>query len=276
MLDCRHMATMEERAFGSFCWIELGTTDPAAAKAFYASLFGWGAKDFPMGPSPNEVYSIFNLDGRDAAGLYTLTPEMRQRGVPSHWMLYVCVSSADDAVAKAAAAGGKVMAPPFDVADFGRMAVIQDPAGAVFSVWQAKQAEWNRQHMGIGLSNAPGAMCWADLNTPDAEAAKRFYEALFGWQVTSGDMDSSGYLVIRNGEQSIGGIRPAPPREGNAPPSWLLYFMVPDCASAAAKAKQLGARAYVERVSMDKVGTWSVIADPQGAVLALFEPARPV
>ncbi len=265
------MATIETHKPGSFCWIELGTTDQAAAKQFYASLFGWGAKDFPMGP--NEVYSIFNLDGRDTGGGYTLRPDMRAMGIPPHWMLYVLVESADEAVDKAANAGAKVMAPAFDVSDFGRMAVLQDPTGAVFSVWQVKRQPGG-QGGGIRAAHEPGAFTWADLVTPDPEGARKFYETLFGWRVAPGEKDPSGYLHIKNGEDFIGGVPPAEHLPPNAPPHWLLYFQVANCDAATDQARKLGARVYMEPMSMENVGRWSVIADPQGAVLALFEPAR--
>ena len=91
-------------------------------------------------------------------------------------MIYVATADADAAAAKAARIGGAMMAPPFDVYDLGRMSVLRDPAGAVFAVWQAKT------HAGLGVKNSPGALCWADLNTPDAGKAEAFYGGLFGWK----------------------------------------------------------------------------------------------
>ena len=162
---------------GSFCWVELGTTDQSAAKSFYEALFGWKATDFPMGPG--SFYTMFQLDGRDAGAAYTLTTELEQ-GVPPHWMLYVAVASADETAAKVKEAGGKVVAGPFDVATFGRMAVLQDPAGAHFSVWEAKD------HFGMGIGGEPNTFCWADLSVPDQETAKKFYSAVFGWEIWEG------------------------------------------------------------------------------------------
>ena len=259
----RGMPTIDRHKPGSFCWIELGTTDQAAAKTFYTSLFGWAFNEFPMGPG--ELYTIFNLGGRDSSAAYTLNADMRSRGVPPHWMLYVDTESADDTAAKVVTAGGKVVGGPFDVMDFGRMAVCTDPAGAHFSVWEPKS------HIGIKVAGEPGALCWADLSTPDTEGAKKFYETVFGWQITPGEKDTSGYLHIKNGEQFIGGIPPAQYRNPHAPPHWLLYFQVGNCDAATAKARQLGAQVYMEPMAMEGVGRWSVVADPQGAVFSLFE-----
>jgi hypothetical protein len=257
------MANIDSHAPGSFCWIELATTDQAGAKAFYTSLFGWAISDFPMGPG--QVYTIFNLEGRNTGAAYTIDPKTMP-GVPPNWTLYVATNSADDSAAKATAAGGKLRGGPFDVAEFGRMAVLEDPTGAVFCVWQPKM------HPGIGIAGVPGTMCWADLSTPDPDAAKAFYEATFGWKIFPGEHDTSGYLHIENGGQMIGGVPPAHHRDSKTPPHWMLYFLVTDTDAATAKAKQLGARTYVEPMTMEGVGRWSIVADPAGAVFALFQP----
>src|SRR5450631_3501364 len=123
------MPNIDKYPAGSFVWIELGTTDQAAAKNFYGSLFGWNASDMPMGP--DDYYTIFRLEGRDTAAAYTLRPD-RSGSAPTHWMLYISVDNVDDAAALAAHLGGTVPSPPFDVYDAGRMAVVQDPTGATF------------------------------------------------------------------------------------------------------------------------------------------------
>jgi predicted enzyme related to lactoylglutathione lyase len=257
------MANIDKNPPGSFCWIELATTDQGAAKNFYTSLFGWDVNEFPLGPS--ETYTIFQIDGRQAGAAYTMRQEQRAQGVPPNWLLYVTVNSADEAAARVTELGGKVHAGPFDVMELGRMAVIQDPTGAIFALWQPKS------HGGIGIAGVPGTLCWADLNTPDGDRAKTFYEALFGWKISVGDKDTSGYLHIQNGETYIGGIPPSQHRNPNAPPHWLIYFYVTDVDAAADKAKQLGANIYLAPMSMEKVGRWSVMADPQGAVFAVFK-----
>jgi predicted enzyme related to lactoylglutathione lyase len=260
------MAHIDTTVPGSFCWMELATTDQNAAKAFYTSLFGWTAHDAPMGPG--DFYTMFQLDGRDVAAGYTMRRQEREHGAPPHWNLYIAVESADAAAARASELGGKVLASVFDVYDKGRMAVIEDPTGAVFEIWQPlKQG-------GIGISNVHGAFCWADLNTGDRATASAFYSALLGWKVEAGEKDPSGYLHIKNGDHFIGGVPPAEYRDSNIPPHWLLYFQVADCAASAAQAAELGARPIVPPMSMEGVGQMSVIADPQGAVFAIFTPAR--
>jgi predicted enzyme related to lactoylglutathione lyase len=254
------MPKVEKHAPGSFCWVELATTDQNSAKQFYSTLFGWKPADFPIGPS--EVYTMFQLGGGDAAAGYTMREEER-KSAPPHWNLYIAVASADDAAKHAAELGGKVIAPPFDVMAFGRMAVIMDPTGAVFRVWEAKQT------IGTTVGGEPGTVCWADLNTPDVPRARQFYSALFGWQIAPGEHDPSGYLHIKNGDQFIGGM---PPDAGQLPPHWILYYQVTDCDTSTAKVKEMGGKVMMAPMTLENVGRFSVVADPQGAAFSLFQP----
>jgi uncharacterized protein len=254
---------MERFEPGEFCWIELATTNQEAAKSFYGALFGWTTRDVPIGPK--NVYSLLELQGRIAAGAFAISPSESAAGVPPHWHLYVAVPSADEAAKKAAELGGKVVEAPFDVMDRGRAALIQDPTGAYFSLWQAK----NR--IGIGVTGEPGAFCWADLNTSDQARAKTFYEGLFGWKLKPGQ-GNSGYLHIVNGESYIGGI-PSAGQGGNAPPHWLIYFAVADVDATFQIATNRNARVLLAPMDFEGVGRVAMLADPQGAVFALFREA---
>jgi len=260
------MANIEKHAPGEFCWVELATTDQAAAQAFYAQIFGWSAKNMPTGP--DEVYTIFQLEGRDVAAGCALRPDQLSGGVPPQWNLYVAVQSADATAARAKELGGTVLAPPFDVFDAGRMAVLQDPTGAVFSLWQPNK------NTGTGITGSHGTLCWADLSTPDQARAGQFYSDLFGWQIMKEDEDPThNYWHIKNGEEFIGGIPPASHHQPGVPAHWLAYFTVSDCDSTAAAAKKLGAKLYMPPTDFEDVGRISVIADPQGATFAIFKAA---
>lgn len=248
---------------GEFCWLELATTDQDAAKKFYPALFGWNVNDYPMGPAG--VYTIFRIDGRDVAAGCTLTPDQVARGVPPHWMIYIATENADHSAAKAAGLGGRVLGGPFDVMDNGRMAVIQDPTGAVFCLWQAKK------NSGLGITGDPGTFCWADLITPDPERAKQFYSGLFGWQIVTGDKDTSGYLHINSGDKFIGGIPPTRHQGPNAPPHWLSYFYVADVDKATSDAQELGATTHAPPMTIEGAGRMAIIGDAQGAAFALFK-----
>jgi len=168
----------------------------------------------------------------------------------------------------AAQAGGTVLSPAFDVMEVGRMAVIQDPTGAIFSLWQPKS------HAGTTIGGVDNTFCWADLSTPNPEQASKFYAELFGWQLMKDEKDPSGYIHIKNGENFIGGIPPATHRNPGAPPHWLIYFQVAEAEAATAKAAEFGGKVLMPPRKMENVGIWSIVADPQGAVFALFKSAR--
>ena len=261
------MPNLEGFQPGEFCWFELATTDQEAAKKFYMSLFGWTVMDSPMGPT--DYYSMFQIEGRAVAAGYTMRQEERAQGVPPHWMLYVCVASADEIARRAPELGGKVFAPAFDVAEFGRMTVVADPTHAIFSVWQPKT------HRGTQIAGVNGTVCWADLNTPDPDRAIPFYSALFGWKMAAGEQDPSGYLHIKSGETFIGGIPPAKNLNPQAPPHWMIYFLVSDCDAAAERVKELGGTPLMGPLDIPNTGRMAIFKEPQGAVFAVFAaPAR--
>lgn len=253
---------------GTFVWPELSTTDQKAAVAFYRGLFGWDVNEQPMGPG--ETYSMFQLRGKEVGAAYTMRPEERQHNVPPHWNSYVTVTNADEVVKKAQGLGGKVLMPPFDVMEAGRMAVLQDPTGAVFQVWQPKR------HIGVKVMREPGALCWTELATNDTAAAKAFYTALFGWKEktsTDAGMTYTEYSLDGGPFAGMMAINPQMKSMG-VPPHWLTYFQVADCNASANKAKELGASLLVAPMDIPNVGRFSVVRDPQGAVFALFKPNR--
>jgi len=252
-------ATLEmTHPHGNFCWLELGTTDADAAKKFYTSVFGWGYVDTPMGP--DSVYTMINLGEKTVGALYKMGAE--QQGAPPNWMSYVCVENADDIVAKARELGGSPMMDAFDVQDHGRMSVIKDPTGAVFSIWQPKGTA------GVQVVGVPGSMCWNELQTRDTKAALNFYTKLFGWAAK----ESPEYTELVNKGQSIAGMMAMKdPMMKDVPPHWLPYLSVADCDKTAAAVKAGGGMLYVEPMDIPNVGRFSVGADPQGAAFAFIQ-----
>jgi predicted enzyme related to lactoylglutathione lyase len=254
---------VSEHTPGTFCWVELGTTDQQAAKKFYSEIFGWIANDMPMGP--DSFYTISQLRGKDAAALYQLSQDMLAQGIPPHWMLYIRVESADDSAKGIAAAGGKVMMEPFDVFDAGRMCVAQDPTGAAFAIWQPNK------NSGIGIHNEINAFCWGELATSDAAAAAAFYSEVFGWKLKTGEATPLAYTEISMGAQPFGGMYTIPAEMAGMPPNWMPYFAVDDCDAKASQAKSLGANVILPPQDIPNVGRFSYIADPQGAAFAIIK-----
>jgi len=249
------MVEVTKYAPGSFSWAELATSDAAGGKAFYTALFGWTYVDSPSGP--NMTYTRFQKNGKDVGALYEIRPE--QKGMPPNWGAYFTVASADESAKKAADAGGKVLMPAFDVMTFGRMAVIQDPQGAFFSLWEP------RDHIGAQLFNEPAAPSWAELQTTDAAGAEKFYTAIFPWTTKKGG-DYTEWHVDGRG---IGGMMPIPPEWGPIPPNWMVYFQTDDVDATTAKVQSLGGGVRVPPTDIPDVGRFSVLHDPQGATFAL-------
>jgi predicted enzyme related to lactoylglutathione lyase len=243
---------------GTFSWVDLGTTDQEGAKRFYGELFGWEYTDSPIGD--DQVYSMASLGGRHVAAIAPQPPAQREAGAGPVWNSYITVQSADDAMAEARELGAHIHAPAFDVFDAGRMGVVQDPHGAYFLVWEP------RNHPGAGLVNAPGALSWNELATPDVEGAAEFYSKQFGWS-TEAMEGGSPYLVVMNRDgRANGGIRKAASTE---PSYWLAYFGADDLDGTLARARDLGGTQLID--PMD-AGPGRVVAlqDPQGAVFALY------
>jgi uncharacterized protein len=244
---------------GAFSWTDLTTNDQDAAKSFYGELFGWEGVDNPVGDGV--VYTMEMLDGKPVAAISPQPEQQREAGVPPMWNSYITVDSADEALARAKELGATVHADAFDVMDAGRMGVVQDPQGAFFLVWEPKS------HIGASLVNAPGALSWNELATPDMDASAKFYSELFGWTLDPMEGMPMPYVVIKNSDgASNGAIRPMSPHE---PPYWLVYFGSDDVDGSAAKVKQLGGGALAEPMDIG-VGKISIVRDPQGAVFALY------
>lgn len=257
------MPEVKSHAPGEYCWIELNTSDVAAAKRFYFDLFDWQAED--TGEGTAMAYTHLKMGGLDIGAMCTLQPESLAQGVPPHWMTYVAVENADEAAAKAAALGGTVVMGAFDVMDAGRMAILQDPQGATFCVWQAKAS------MGIALVYEIGTVGWNELWTTDCPAAAAFYTGLFGWGTkANANAAPGGYTEWQLNGESIGGMMTIQADMGPVPPNWLPYFLVEDCNATAAKAVAGGGKLFVEPMDIPDVGRFSVIADPQGATFAII------
>jgi uncharacterized protein len=253
---------------GTFCWVELSTTDPDAAKSFYGELLGWSTSDGPM--PDGGVYTMAMQGGDPVAAIMKQREEQSSAGIPPNWFSYVAVSSADEAAERAKEAGGTVHVDPFDVMEAGRMAVIADPTGAVFGAWQAGQ------HFGAARVNDPGCLTWNDLSTNDVDAVKDFYSGLFGWEFE--DLDTGGgppYTLVKHDGAAGGrqaGIRPLTPEQSQAgiPPHWIPYFTVESTDDTAGKITEGGGRVHAGPMDVGP-GRIAVAADAQGAAFALFE-----
>ncbi|HWM63433.1 MAG TPA: VOC family protein [Solirubrobacterales bacterium] len=248
---------------GTPCWIDLGTPDQDAAAEFYGALFGWSV-EADENAEETGGYRVATLRDKAIGGVMKLMEE----GQPPSWSTYIAVEDADATAAKAKEAGGSVMFEPMDVLDYGRMAFIVDPTGAVLGLWQPGK------NIGAGLVNEPGALSWDELNTRDVDAAKSFYGSVFGWT-----FDEQGtYTMILLGGNPVGGILNMAEQEvpAEVPAHWQVYFAVEDTDATVETAKGVGGNVMLEPFDTP-VGRIAILTDPWGAsfaVIALSEEAR--
>ena len=249
-------------AHGTPCWTDVTSTDLPRAVEFYRGLFGWDAE---VAPEPEAGgYTMFSLHGKNvAAG----SPPMGDAAA-SYWTTYIASDDVDATAEKIRAAGGTVLMDPFDVFDAGRMTIATDPSGAHFGVWQANQ------HIGAQLANDPGTMNWNECQTRDAEAAGRFYEAVFGVEVKAFPSAEGmpPYNVIHVDGRGVAGIFEINERMGDTPPNWSTVFAVADHDATVAKAKELGGTVLAEGMDLPEIGRLAVLQDPTGAVFQILQP----
>lgn len=238
------------------CWVDLTVPDVDTATSFYASVLGWTFSD-----EDDTGYRIALVDGAAAAGV----GPPPQPGVPTCWTTYLAT---DDVVKTSEAVGehgGTVLLPAADVGESGRVAVVADPTGAAFGLWQA------RAHIGAGVVNRPGALVWEDLRTPDPDTARAFYGAVFGYRFEALDMAGPDYstFALPDDPAPLGGMGSMMGAE-DQPPHWLVYFGVADLGAAVAAADRAGGSAVVPAFP-SPFGAMAGLADPAGAVFWLVE-----
>ena len=249
---------------GTPCWIDLGTPDQDAAGEFYGALFGWELQE-DENAEQTGGYRTAQLRGKAVGGVMKLM----QDGQPPAWVTYVAVEDADATATKAREAGGGVIVEPMSVLDYGRMAILADPTGAVFGIWQPGI------HIGAELVNEAGAFSWSELNTRDPDAAKAFYSAVFGWSFEDREFEGMGtYTTINVGDGAVGGVLDMTGRvPDEVPANWLVYFAVEDTDATLAKLTELGGEIPFGPIELTGVGRFAVVQDPFGAAFAVITPS---
>jgi predicted enzyme related to lactoylglutathione lyase len=241
------------------CWQDLATTDPDDARTFYGDLFGW---QFDVGGPETGNYSTANVRGQMVAGIGPLMNE----GQPVVWTTYLATTDIDATAAAAAAAGSTVIAPPMDVMQFGRLAVIADPTGGVFGLWQAGT------HMGTGLANETGAPIWNEYVTPDLERAKEFYAEVFGYSYQTWGSDGPPYVMVEVDGRAVASLGQLPADLPVAVPAhWRLYIAVDDADATVDRAVALGGT-VTQPAADAPFGRFAGVADRQGASLLVVQP----
>jgi predicted enzyme related to lactoylglutathione lyase len=248
---------------GTPCWIDLGTPDQDAAGGFYGALFGWELHE-DENAEQTGGYRTAQLDGKNVGGVMKLM----QEGQPPAWMTYIATEDADATAERARNAGGAVHVEPMSVLDYGRMAILADPTGAVFGIWQAGK------NVGAEVVNQAGAFNWSEINTRDPEAAKEFYAAVFGWEFEDKEFEGAGtYTLVSNDGDSFGGVVDITDRvPAEVPAHWMVYFVSEDLDQSLETLKEQGGSVAVGPMEISEVGRIAVVQDPWEAVFALIQP----
>jgi predicted enzyme related to lactoylglutathione lyase len=272
--------TMPERSRyipGVPCWVDSQQPDPQAALPFYTGIFGWKFENVMPAEAGGE-YHMARIRGGDVAAIGSMPDGMPP--IPT-WNTYVAVANADATAEKVRAAGGAVFQGPFDVMDAGRMAVVADPEGAVFCIWEAKE------NIGAKVVNEHGALNFNGLATRDAAAAEAFYGAVFGWKILAipagtfwilpgyGDhLEESTPGLHEQMEQMgapdgfidvVAAVEPIADGDTDTPAHWTVTFGVDDVELTAKQAAELGGTVLV--APHDAPYTrMATVQDPQGAV----------
>jgi predicted enzyme related to lactoylglutathione lyase len=267
---------------GATSWIDVAVDDLAAAQVFYCGLFGW---TFETASPPDLPYSyvIARLDDQEVAGLTGPAEPASDPGAAT-WRTYVAVDDIEATCAAVERAGGQVIDAPADAGQAGRWVNVLDPGGVELSLWQAGH------RLGVQLANVPGAWNFSDLHAADPEAAKPFYENVFGWvfadlgfatmiqvpgygdhlaATSDPDIHERQATAPPGFADVIGGLASA----GDLGPRWHVTFTVADRDESAATAESLGATVLArEDTDWTRQAT---IRDPQGAVFTASQFTPP-
>ncbi len=255
------MPVFTEYATGTPCWTDVTSPDLDRTVSFYSDLFGWDAERDPRPEAGG--YVMFTKDGKNVAA--ASPPPPGAEGVPPHWSTYIASDDVDATAKRVTDAGGTLLVDPMDVFDAGRMVLAQDPVGAVFGVWQAKE------HIGAELATEPDTMAWNENLTPDPERSSEFYKAVFGYDIQESDMGGpQPYRVLQVDGRGIAGMLPLTPEMGPMPPNWTSIFAVEDTDAAVQKVRDLGGQVLVEPFDIPTVGRYAVVQDPVGAVFGVL------
>lgn len=213
---------------GTPCWVDLASSDPAAAAAYYHDLLGWDVRE---GPAGSGGYRAAFVRGQIVGGI--------RGGADAAWTVYLASDDMRRTLHAVEAAGGRVATAPTALLGAAVMAVAEDPTGAAFGVWQPLDL------IGARLVNEPGAFCWDELMTSDYDVARAFYADVFGFEYDDHSADTHAYSMLRIDTATVGGMGAIGPGSSSEAPHWLTYFSVEDADDVAARAAGLGGHVRV-------------------------------
>lgn len=254
--------TVHTRSAGEFCWVNILTPNPTAARAFFSALFGWTYSE--MSGMGNGI----RLGDAEIGGVFDIHGPNTPKGMPPQIGVLIKVDDADATAAAINALGGKALGT-FNVMDEGRMSVCFDPNGAQFDIWQSLRPDGN-----AGNPREHGAPSWFETMTTDVEPVRNFYEALFGWTSSDTPMPQFTYTTFSLRDAPVAGAYPIQPNMGPSSPHWDTYFTVRDVDATVAQAKALHATVGIEATDIPGIGRFAGIVSPQGVLFYVITYAR--
>ncbi len=261
---------MAEFAEGTPCWTDAMFQDVEAAKTFYGEVLGWTFGE------ANSEYGNYTQAYSGGKAVAAVVPPMPGGDAPSQWCLYFASKDAAATAEKIKSAGGEVMMGPMQVGTFGTMVIAKEPSGAVFGVWQAGD------HKGFEKVGENGSFAWAEVFTRDVGKVDAFLPRVFPYgaqQMDMGDSPEAAGMDYR--VYSAGGPdKPVLGRMGmgedfppEIPPYIQIFFAVPDCDEAVAKAKKLGGALHFGPMD-SPFGRFAALTDQQGAAFAVIDMSK--
>lgn len=249
-----------------FCWVELAAKNTDVAKRFYQGLFKWTYREEEMSPEMGS-YITAMLDNDSVGAMFAMPDDMKKMNIPPHWGSYILVDNCNETTKKARSLGAKVIKEPFDVMEAGSMAVLQDPCGAVFMLWQKKAVAG-----ATAPGNKHGAFCWHELMVADPKKAVDFYSKIFGWTSFESNFDGKTYHSLKHADgDQVGGLMELPSDMPHVPPHWGVYFTVNNLGDSMAYVKNNGGKVHFGPHDVEKMGQFAVCSDPDGAAFSIFE-----
>jgi predicted enzyme related to lactoylglutathione lyase len=242
---------------GTPCWVDYGAADMDATKSFYTELLGW---EYTGGEPEFGGYLTATRNGRQAAGL----GPQQDPNDPPRWTTYFATRDAAATATRIREAGGTVLMEPMEVGPMGTMVIALDPGGNPFGLWQAGM------HTGVRIYNEPGSLTWNEAAVEDADAARSFYSAVFGyrWDEVPGAV---GYMTFRTDDRGqeyplggLGGLQPG------APQGWQACFAVASTDKAVDVVGSAGGTVLTPPMDTP-FGRFAVVRDPWGASLELMQ-----
>ena len=239
----------------TFCWNGIVTTDIAKTLAFFPEVLGWKQQDMEMG---GHKVSMLTNAGRPLA--HIRTPE---EGEPSWWNNYLRVDDVDAAAAKVAAAGGKIVVEPTDIAP-GRFSTIATPSGAHMTLWKEANADDADAPTGVG------ELHWVDLHSTDIAKDLAFIHEALGMKTQEMPMPTGPYHILEPESATRAGAMAG--QNPQAPSAWVAWIQVESVDDTLGRVERSGGNVLAPAWDAEGIGRMAIVSDPVGVTFGVITP----